>query len=206
MLRFDHVILTVGDLDRAAAGLSARHGLTSVPGGRHPGHGTANRIVPLGPDYLELMAVVDAREAAQSAMGRWVAGRGDTGEAPGGLCLRTSSIDVVAARLGLTVRAMSRQRPDGVVLAWRLAGLDEMVNEGVPFFIQWEVTGTDHPGGATADHISSPEGIAWVELGGDPERVAQWLGHHDLDIRLVGAGAGVRRVAIAASGADIILG
>src|SRR5437764_15398189 len=63
-LRIDHVVWGVEDLDRAAAGVRERHGLASVPGGRHPGWGTANRIIPLGPSYLELLAVADAAEAA----------------------------------------------------------------------------------------------------------------------------------------------
>jgi len=38
----------VADLRAAAQELEARHGLVAVEGGRHPGWGTANRIVPLG--------------------------------------------------------------------------------------------------------------------------------------------------------------
>ncbi len=47
-LRIDHIVWGVDDLDRAAAEVQERYGLASVPGGRHPGWGTANRIVPLG--------------------------------------------------------------------------------------------------------------------------------------------------------------
>src|SRR5262245_53549604 len=63
MLAIDHVILLAADLDHAAARLLKTHGLASLPGGRHPGHGTGNRIVPLGDSYLELMGVVDEVEA-----------------------------------------------------------------------------------------------------------------------------------------------
>lgn len=44
----DHLIVCVGDLDEAARSFKDRLGLNSVEGGRHPGHGTANRIIPLG--------------------------------------------------------------------------------------------------------------------------------------------------------------
>src|SRR5687767_15772991 len=44
----------------------ARHGLASVDGGRHRDFGTANRIIPLGSTYLELVAVVDPGAAARS--------------------------------------------------------------------------------------------------------------------------------------------
>ena len=68
----DHVILAVDDLDAAAGALEEREGLASVAGGRHPGWGTSNRIVPLGESYLELVTVVDAEEANGSGFGRAV--------------------------------------------------------------------------------------------------------------------------------------
>lgn len=46
--RIDHVIYAVGDLEADAARFRDELGLESVVGGRHPGWGTANRIVPLG--------------------------------------------------------------------------------------------------------------------------------------------------------------
>ena len=60
---------------RSVAGrrMLERHGLGSVPGGRHHGWGTANSIVPLGPAYVELVAVVDEAEAQASDVGRRVA-------------------------------------------------------------------------------------------------------------------------------------
>ena len=57
--------------------LAADFDLPSVDGGRHPGWGTANRIVPLGDTYIELVTVVDEAEAAQSPFGRWVASAPD---------------------------------------------------------------------------------------------------------------------------------
>ena len=38
-------------------------GLTVLEGGRHPGRGTANLIVPFGRQYLELLCIVDEDEA-----------------------------------------------------------------------------------------------------------------------------------------------
>ncbi|HEY8778025.1 MAG TPA: VOC family protein [Gaiellaceae bacterium] len=72
-MELDHVLIAVGDLAAAAHEFEVEHGLASIEGGRHPGWGTANRIVPLGKSYLELVAVVDQDEAARSDFGRWVA-------------------------------------------------------------------------------------------------------------------------------------
>jgi len=62
----DHVVMAVRDLDDAGDRLLRDHGLASVPGGRHARWGTANRIVPLGEDYIELIGVVDGEQAART--------------------------------------------------------------------------------------------------------------------------------------------
>ena len=41
----------------------------SVAGGAHEGVGTHNRLVPLGADYVELLAIADPDEAAASPLG-----------------------------------------------------------------------------------------------------------------------------------------
>ncbi|MDQ6900346.1 MAG: VOC family protein, partial [Candidatus Dormibacteraeota bacterium] len=56
-LVFDHVQIAVGDLEATAARFLADHGLRSSAGGHHPGRGTANRIIPLGECYLELITI-----------------------------------------------------------------------------------------------------------------------------------------------------
>ena len=71
-VELDHVLFAVPDLDEAAAQLKRRYGLGSVEGGRHPGWGTANRIVPLARTYIELIAVVDDAEAAEAPFGHWI--------------------------------------------------------------------------------------------------------------------------------------
>ena len=64
MLSIDHAVLAVADLDGAGERIFREHGLASVPGGVHPAWGTANRIIPMGADYLELISVVDPRSPA----------------------------------------------------------------------------------------------------------------------------------------------
>jgi len=144
LIELDHVLIAVDDLDAAAREVEQRHGLASVEGGRHQGLGTANRIVPLGETYLELVAVVDDAEA--SGFATWVA----AGRCPRllGWCMRTDDLDEVAERLGLTVTDGSRARPDGTLLTWRMAGLERSADEPLlPFFIEWG-QGTPYPGEA----------------------------------------------------------
>ena len=167
MIELDHVLIAVDDLDAAAQEVERRHGLASVEGGRHHGLGTANRIVPLGATYLELVAVVDEDEAA-SGFGSWVAG----GQRPRllGWCVRTDGLDAVAGRLDLAIADGSRARPDGTLLTWRMAGLERSADEpSLPFFIEWGA-GTPYPGEALEQSVSIDE----LRLQGDPERIAHW--------------------------------
>lgn len=208
VLAIDHVIVTVEDLDAAADRYFEQWGLASVAGGRHPGHGTGNRIVPLGGSYIELMAVIDRDEAMSSPIGSWVERRlRGRGESPAALCLRTDDIDGAARRTGHEPLAMSRTRPDGVKLTWRLVALDAALNEGLPFFIQWLVHDADHPGRGVVEHRCAATGIDWVELGGDKDRLAGWLGQHALSLPHVEGAPGPHRVAVAvANGEPIVIG
>ena len=208
VLTVDHVIVIVEDLDAAARRYYEQQGLASVAGGCHAGHGTANRIVPLGSSYIELMAVVDRNEAASSPVGSWVERRlVEVGEAPVALCLRTDDIEAAARRTGRKPRRMTRTRPDGVELEWQLVALDAALAEGLPFFIQWYVDDVDHPGRAIVEHRCAAVGIDWVELGGDADRLASWLGHHELPLRHVEGAPGPHRMAVAvANGEPIVIG
>ena len=139
--------------------------MASLAGGRHPGHGTGNRIVPLGPDYLELMAVVDPAEAATSPLGRWAQARAHQDAVPTALCLRTDEIGRVGSLLGEQPLAMSRRTPTGAELSWHLAGLEGMLARGDPFFIEWHCAAEDHPGTMDAPHLVEPTGVGQVTAG-----------------------------------------
>jgi len=135
-LEVDHVLIATPDLAACARLIAEAFGLASVDGGRHPGWGTANRIVALGDCYLELVAVVDTGVAATNAFGRWVGSASTT--RPLGWAVRTTNLDDVAGRLGMAVAAGSRKTPTGDELRWRTAGLERAADEpSLPFFIEW---------------------------------------------------------------------
>lgn len=204
MISIDHVIFVVEDLDRAADAMFKAHGLASVAGGRHQGHGTANRIVPLGPAYLELMAVIDPIEAARSPMGQWAAATERPGLVPAALCLRTEDANEEARRLRLAAIPMTRTRPDGTVLSWRLVGADQMFGpERLPFFIEWGVEPEFHPGRAQADHRVTPAGIAAVELTGNQKLIEEQLGVHVLPITVSEGTPGVASVMVATQEGEV---
>ena len=211
-LAFDHLLLAVADLDAAAERLLAEHGLASLPGGRHDGHGTANRIVPLGSEYLELISVVDPTEAETSPVGRWIRRGLDAGGGLWGLNLRTDDAEALARHLGLEVHEFIREPPDGDPIRFRLVGLEGAVGpERLPFFSEHPedaegAVGAGHPGRQEAPHRVRPRGIRWVELGGDEESVRRWIGPgvEALDLRFVGGAPGLRRAAVSTDAGEVV--
>jgi Glyoxalase-like domain len=159
--------------------------------------------VPLGDTYLELIAVVDEAEAAQSPVGRWVAGTSPG--RPLGWCLRTDRLEDVARRLDLTVADGSRTTPDGRLVRWRMAGLEQAASEpSLPFFIDWG-GGTPFPGSAPATHRSGSVEIARLELSSDADRLADWLGPHDLPITIRAGAPAVASIVLTADAGEIVL-
>lgn len=191
-LVFDHALVAVNDLDLAAANFRDRYGLESAEGGRHTGFGTANRIIPLGDTYVELIAVVDEDEAARSALGRWVADTCKDGDRPAAVCLRTDDIDSVAAVIGSPPEAMQRVRPDGTVLSWRLSGLQSTLKDpALPFFIQWDIAAEDLPGSLAEGHPNLGIRLIWVEVAATDEAIRARVGPEAPDIRSAGHGTGL---------------
>ena len=207
MLRIDHVVYAVRDLDEAAARFRSEYGLGSVAGGRHPGWGTGNRIVPLGDQYIELLCVVDAPEARGSEFGRTMLAFLEPGDRPFAICAGTDDLDDVAARLGLAVTEGSRTRPDGRTLAWRGAGLDAPQRDpSMPFFIEWSLPSRDlHPGRMSADHDAPATGIAWVEVSGNADRLSEWLGGADLPVRVVDGEPAFRAFALTTMTGELVI-
>ena len=204
MLEVDHVLIAVGNLEEAAERFARDYGLGSLDGGRHPGWGTANRLIPLGREYLELIGVVDPDEALQHPFGRWMLDRVSDGDHLLRCCLRPSDIEETAERIGHEPVPGSRETPAGESVHWRLVGLEAAMTENLPFFIEWHPD-SPHPAATRVTHRSQAMGIAWVEIGGQPDRLRDWLGEDVAAVRLVGGTPGVKSVGIIAPDGDIVL-
>ena len=203
VLEIDHVVLPVADLALAASEIESRYGLGSIEGGRHPAWGTANRIVPLGHAYVELVAVSDPETAAHTAFGSWVAsakpGR------PLGWAVRTDAINAVGRRLGLTVVPGFRATPGGARITWRSAGVEVAAREpGLPFFIQWG-DGVPLPGATPLRHRAGPTRLKLLSLDADPVRLAWWLGEHQLPLAVAPGPPRVSEVVLSSGQRDFAL-
>ena len=205
-MELDHVLIAVADLDKAGQEIEVRHGLGSIEGGRHLAWGTANRIIPLGDSYLELIAMFDAAKAAESAVGRWVASGVSKPGGPLGWAVRTTELDNIAQRLHLEVHEGSRVSPVGEQLRWRTAGMDQAIAEpALPFFIEW-APGTKLPGQTPIRHPAGLTRITGLVLDGNPRRVAEWLGPHRLSIVVRPGKSALRAVHISSEAGEIVVG
>jgi hypothetical protein len=203
-MELDHVLIPLADLSRAVSEFEGRYGLVSVEGGRHADWGTANRIVPLGDSYLELVAVVDPAEASQSAFGQWVANA--RAGRPLGWAVRTDNLDAVAGRLGLSVGSGSRFTATGEFLRWRIAGVERaMAEPWLPFFVEW-AAGTRLPGRLDVAHPAGAAGIERLIIAGEPKRLSSWLDGGRLPVTLADGGSGVIGVVLSTRSGEIVVG
>jgi hypothetical protein len=141
----DHLVLATPDVAVTAASIGAQWGIELTPGGSHVGMGTRNELTGLGDaTYLEVVGP----DAGQSApTGPRPFGIDELGEARlVAWCARPRRMleDVIAAASALgvdlgAIAEMSRRRPDGVVLEWRLTFplLSPPFSGTVPFLIDW---------------------------------------------------------------------
>jgi hypothetical protein len=206
-LRIDHIVYAVRDLDAAAARFEDAFGLLAAPGGVHPQWGTGNRIISLGgARYLELIAIVDAAVATTTVLGRAIVDRTADGDRWFALCLGDDGIEATADRLGLVLEPGSRTLPDGRVVAWRGAGIDDpRRTPDLPFFIEWTGESDAHPGGRAAGHPSGATDVAWVEIAGDADLFAAWTGEADLPVRFAAGDRGVVAVGLTSPAGELVL-
>ena len=183
----DHVIYAVEDLDAAAARIERELGLAVAGGGRHEGHGTHNRIVPLGGGYLELLGVADAQEAASSPFGRGLLRRLEhDGEGWLAWVVAVEDVDPVARRLDTPITTLRRAG-----LSARLTGVAAAMDEPfLPFFVSRD-QGVADPGAA-----GDAGGITSIELAGDAARLARWLDGASLPVHVVDGPPAVRAVGV----------
>ena len=155
--------------------------MLSVAGGRHPKVGTANRLIPLGSTYLELITVVDEAEAEANPLGL-VAPALKRGAHFATWAVRTSDLEAERQRLEslgfatLGPNEGARLRPDGVTLRWRTLHLGDGLNPALPFVIEWQVPAGRHPAEQPVTHPAGAVSIERVVLSSpDPEALRDRL-------------------------------
>jgi Glyoxalase-like domain len=213
----DHVLLPVADLEPAARKIKERYGLQANEGGRHATGGTANYIVPLGRQYLELIAVVDAHAAESGRLGSRVMEAVRVGKTFVAWALRTTDLDALRAKLldsGWDLPPIvegSRRRPDGQLLSWRTQDVDQGSDpSAIPFVIEWKIADGLHPGQAAATHGAGAVSIRRVVVGArDPDRARTrlrlLLGESDMYEVRASEADGVLELVLARAGGETVI-
>lgn len=167
----DHILLGVNDLDHGISWMEERSGVRAVFGGVHPGRGTRNALLSLGPRrYLEIIAPDPQQAGSAASRGPWAARLNALNE-PRIINWAAHTDDLAAiaqkaAAAGIAMenpREGSRARPDGKILRWKSFGLKEDFDGVLPFFIEWSTDSIhpsqDAPAGCTLQQffVESPD-------------------------------------------------
>jgi Glyoxalase-like domain len=179
----DHLVYATPDLAAGVGRVERLLGVAPAAGGQHPGRGTRNALVGLGPrTYLEIVGP-DPGQPAPSGP-RWFGI--DALREPRLVTWAAAAIDIEGLARGAAGEGVRlgpignghRTRTDGVPLAWRFTDPALVVCNGiVPFLIDW---GTSPHPAATA-----PEGGTLIELRAehpDAQSVEFCLRALDLDL------------------------
>ena len=141
----DHLVFASRDLPSASADVTQMLGVAPTPGGHHVGHGTYNELLGLGgATYLEVIGPDPTQPAPDGPRPFGIDGLARPSLVA--WCVRPrrplDEIIVEARAVGIEmgeVAAMSRRRPDGVLLEWKLTfpQLNGRFGMALPFMIDW---------------------------------------------------------------------
>lgn len=154
----DHLVYATRDLEATCADLERRLAVRPTPGGRHPGRGTRNALIGLGPRaYLEVIGPDPSQPTPP--VSRWFAI--DALDQPRLVtwAARATDLPTVIARAaerGVVLGPPAsgrRDRADGVALHWAYTDPGVVIADGiVPFFIDWG--DGPHPAETAADGVA----------------------------------------------------
>jgi len=140
MTGLDHIILGIDDLDRGVAWVERHTGVRAIFGGVHPGRGTRNALLALGPScYLEILAP-DCRQSSLAWFTQVL-----TLREPRLISWALHTPDLAALAQAAVAAGFpidgphdgARSRPDGKILSWKLFHLHDDRGGLLPFFIEW---------------------------------------------------------------------
>ena len=183
--RVDHLVYATPDLQRGIDRIERVLGLRATPGGQHPGRGTRNALVALGPSsYLEIIGPDPEQPTPGQPRPFGIDGLKEprlVTWAVKGTDLDSLARDAVrnGVKLGEVI-AGSRRRADGVLLTWRYTDPRTVVADGVvPFVIDWGET--PHPA-TTATPGATLVGLRAEHP--DPGQVQEALKQLGLEVRV----------------------
>ena len=183
--RIDHIVYATPDLNRGVEEIEKLLGVRATAGGQHPGRGTRNALIALGPTaYLEIIAPDPDQPPPEEPRPFGIDGLKESRLVAWfvkGRDLERLRNDAVSKGVPFgKVRSGSRRRPDGVQLSWQFTDPWAAVGNGiVPLFIDWG--DSPHPA------VTAPKGATLVSLRAqhpDEQGVRKMLDHLGIDLPL----------------------
>ena len=158
LAQVDHLVYTVPNVQGGIEAAEKLFGVRATPGGQHPGLGTRNALIALGPQsYLEIIGP-DPEQPKPAGPRRFGI---DDLKAPHlmtwvakGTSLDKFDADAKAHGIDLgAVIPGSRKRPDGVVLKWTYTDPQVVLADRlIPYFIDWG--SSPHPSATAAKGVT----------------------------------------------------
>src|SRR5262249_49109253 len=168
LAQVDHLVYATPNLDLGVATMQKLLGVHASTGGQHPGFGTRNALLALGPSiYLEIIGP-DPEQPKPAGPRRF--GIDDLNEPKLiGWVSRAPALDALVTRaraqgIGLgDALSGSRKRPDGTLLTWRYTDPSVIIEHRlIPYFMDWGAS--SHPATTAAKgarlvalHLEHPE-------------------------------------------------
>lgn len=160
-LTIDHIVIYVHDLQQAIENYR-NAGFTVNYGGQHADGITENGLIVFSDgSYLELIALVDGKSYADAGFKQLLK---ETGEGFTGYAFQSDDLEADLAHMteqGVTVgeiREGQRARPDGEILKWKMAQIDNAMS---PFVIQ-DITDRELRVPLTTENITHDNGARGI--------------------------------------------
>jgi len=181
----DHLVYATPNLEATVTALEQRLGVRASEGGRHPGRGTRNALMAIGPSsYFEIVGPDPEQHLPDHSTWFGI----DDLSGPKLVTWAAKSSDVTrvvlaAERGGVKlgpITSGSRQRSDGVTLTWQFTEPTVLQEDGIlPFFIDWQ--SSSHP---AANAAGGARLISFFGEHPEPERVKRSLAALGVDLEV----------------------
>jgi hypothetical protein len=194
----DHVALLAKNADETAQELRSRYGLGLQRGAYLAIAGTRMHTVWLRPpQYLEFHTIEDRAVAESTKSGRTALAAEAGSSKFIGWAVLVEDVGAVSERLGIDIVDYTVPQEDGTLRGWRaVSGPSHL-----PFFIDYPNNG-DRLGRMqalyeAAAHTSAPTSFTQLTISGSQRELNDWLGPHDLPLRVVDGNRGLCEARIA---------
>ena len=179
----DHLVYATSDLEATCRDLEVRLGVRASAGGQHPGRGTHNALISIGPRaYLEIIGPDPLQPEIRPV---WFGIDQLTAPKLITWAVRVDDLEAFVKRISPNasvgvVRSGSRKTPEGTTLSWRLT--EPHLVEGVgliPFLIEWN--SRQHPADSA---ITGPRLVQLRLEHPDPELIRKQLNSLRLEVAI----------------------